>query len=61
MICWFSCRDYIGPLNATVCGKDFSFYTGAKKILRKNIPIKMLASHLKFQNSKCALNVYKCV
>lgn len=32
MICQFSCRDCIGPLNAIVCGRDLLFATGAKKM-----------------------------
>lgn len=31
MICRFSCRDYIGSLNATVCGQGLLFYTVAKE------------------------------
>lgn len=31
MICQFSYMDYIGPLNATVCGQGLLFYTVAKE------------------------------
>jgi len=30
-ICRFSCRDYIGSLNTTVCGQGLLFYTVAKE------------------------------
>ena len=48
----FQCRDCTGPLNATVCGRDLLFATGAKKNSLGIYPNKMLTLHFTLENSK---------
>lgn len=49
---WFSCRNYVGSLNATVCGQGYYFVLWPKKGLWEHIPVKNLSLHVTFQNSK---------
>lgn len=53
MICWFSSKDYIGPLNATVCGRDLLFAIGAKRKFFGNVSLSkysLFTSHFRILN-----------
>lgn len=64
MICRFSCRDYIGSLNATVYGQGIVFYTVAKEHSLGTYSYQNLhfAHHISelYMNLECVLLHIRC-